>query len=39
MVYISHFREMSFTRVVLLGFQSYTDSEQDLSSLSDPFLA
>ena len=35
--HFSHFHEMSFTRAVLLGVQSYSD--KDMSPLSDPFLA
>ena len=35
--HFSHFREMLFTRAVLLVVQSYSD--QDMSSLSDLFLA
>ena len=33
----SHFREMSFTPCGLTRVRSYTD--QDMSSLSDPFTA
>ena len=33
----SHFHDMSFTRACGYKFQNYTD--QDMSSLSDPFLA